>query len=189
MKRLVLLFILITCFGWASAQEVQIGPQFGINIADRHFIPERKRIGINAGGIANIQFSDLFSLRSGLLYSQKGSNGFQSENGKNRYNYLTMPLTPQLNFGDRLKFFVRAGGYAGVNVFAEAGGQALEGVKNYDLGAQAGTGVIHTCGKRSLMFDISYSLGATGLSPGAKGTGVFNNSVLAISAAYLFGLQ
>lgn len=111
MKRVLLLLLMTLNFTLLKAQEVQAGPQFGVNYTTN----DHGVSGIKMGGIIDMGISEWLSLRSGLLYSQKGKN-FGEERLIYKTDYLTLPVTPQVTFGGPLQFIFRAGGYAGFKV-------------------------------------------------------------------------
>lgn len=173
MKRFTLIILGIACFTWTQAQEVQVGPQFGMNITNDF---DR----INAGGIVNFGSNDLFSLRSGILYSQKGTSlGNQSI----KYNYLHIPVTPQLNFGNRLKVFIRGGGYAALNL------KPATYARSVDLGVEVGTGLRYSIGPGETILDLSYSIGALSRNSNTSERIKIYNRVVGISFGYLITLD
>jgi hypothetical protein len=131
-----LLALLLLAGTSAQAQTIHLGLKFGVgfsrfvgaNVPDNSLIGTFRKFGINAGGLAEIGFSDHWSVQPELLYTVKGTKQIFSAPGSDQVlqqqlRYLDVPLL--------VKFKTH-------HVFVEAGpqiGLLLSAVETYERGA------------------------------------------------------
>lgn len=174
MKRVLVLFPLILSFLSLKAQEIHVGPQAGVNFTTQGAMLS----GINMGAIIDMGAGKNFSVRSGLLYSQKGK---QIDDLHLESDYLILPLTPQVNWGNKLKYSIRAGGYTGLNLTGR------ENEKDWDLGGKIGAGVRYPVAHGHLTFDAYLEAGFISIQahPERYPVNIYT-SAIGFSAGYLF---
>ncbi|WPU96291.1 porin family protein [Mucilaginibacter sabulilitoris] len=108
------------------------------------------RTGWNVGAAADFYFSNRWSLKTKLLFDQKGwGDGFFSERNSDAYptsfnlNYITLPVMANWHFGRKRNWYLNFGPYAGYLAGAEAPDVNVK-VKDYfhnlDLGLALGIG-------------------------------------------------
>jgi len=127
MKKL-LLFVVAIFIVNISFSQVYIGPRLGLNIASytgKHSKNDDSKhgsvIGMQAGFVTDMHFSDMMSLQFEFLYLQKG--GYEEYEGSlgsfkttSSYNSLEIPVLLKLTFGDKVKFYGNAGPYFNFNL-------------------------------------------------------------------------
>ena len=121
MIRYIVFFLLFIVTYSANAQQVRIGPKFGVQLSRPYYDnPEfytaytpQYGLGFSGGGVINVKASDHFSLHTELLYQRvakniEGTNGY--EINRERYNYLSAPLLLRgtMHLG-RLEMYLNAG--------------------------------------------------------------------------------
>jgi|AntAceMinimDraft_17_1070374.scaffolds.fasta_scaffold12244_3 hypothetical protein len=154
-----IIIFLFFCFVSTKAQDnknlnhkLSLGIKQGISISDTYGgsdldvfqIKKSERIGITFGATGIYSFSDIFSLKIGLNYEQKGFKTemwednitFSSDSGgsytcknsyfgwdvTNKYDYLTMPVLANIHFGKKFKVFFETGTYYGFILSARYNG-------------------------------------------------------------------
>ncbi len=103
--RKFLLFIGIAVYGiGAQAQElkqtVSFGPRAGVNMSNIYNEQEvisESVFGATVGGVANLKFTKRHALQAEIAYSGKGFK-LNSQNVKNTFHYIDMPVMYQHNF-------------------------------------------------------------------------------------------
>jgi hypothetical protein len=76
MKKVFLSAIAVCAFGLANAQSVKFGVKAGVNIAtlgDAVADDVSMKVGFNAGGLAEIKFTDMIALQPEVLFSMQGA--------------------------------------------------------------------------------------------------------------------
>ena len=149
MKKLVLtmLFGLIALAGYS---QVRWDVQLGMNFSNMTKADDAKMLpGFKVGLGMDYAFTDVWSLKSGLMFESKG---YKVDEEKARPIYMQIPVMAawKANITDDIKFVVNAGPYFAVGL----GGKYKEGnsdiklfssdgmnMKRFDLGIQWGIGV------------------------------------------------
>lgn len=149
MKKLVLtmLFGLIALAGYS---QVRWDVQLGMNFSNMTKADDAKMLpGFKVGLGMDYAFTDVWSLKSGLMFESKG---YKVDEDKARPIYMQIPVMAawKANITDDIKFVVNAGPYFAVGL----GGKYKEGnsdiklfssdgmnMKRFDLGIQWGIGV------------------------------------------------
>lgn len=149
MKKLVLtmLFGLIALAGYS---QVRWDVQLGMNFSNMTKADDAKMLpGFKVGLGMDYAFTDVWSLKSGLMFESKG---YKLDEEKARPIYMQIPVMAawKANITDDIKFVVNAGPYFAVGL----GGKYKEGnsdiklfssdgmnMKRFDLGIQWGIGV------------------------------------------------
>ena len=184
MKKLFTTSILI--FGFAlisSAQskgDVEFGFNIGINsssmtVSDSNLQPTPGS-GINLGFAADYFFSNRWSIKSKIIYDQKGwDKGFFEVTPTNTYitdynlNYLTIPVMANFHFGRKREWNVNFGPYTGFLTSAKetTGGVDVKSLFNStDFGLSYGIGLkLPVSNKLKINFEYE---GQSGLSNSFK---------------------
>ena len=149
MKKLVLtmLFGLIALAGYS---QVRWDVQLGMNFSNMTKADDAKMLpGFKVGLGMDYAFTDVWSLKSGLMFESKG---YKVDEEKARPIYMQIPVMAawKANITDDIKFVVNAGPYFAVGL----GGKYKEGnsdiklfssdgmnMKRFDLGIQWGIGI------------------------------------------------
>ena len=150
MKKLVLtmLFGLIALAGYS---QVRWDVQLGMNFSNMTKADDAKMLpGFKVGLGMDYAFTDVWSLKSGLMFESKG---YKVDEEKARPIYMQIPVMAawKANITDDIKFVVNAGPYFAVGLggkYKENGGGSAKlfssdgmDMKRFDLGIQWGIGV------------------------------------------------
>lgn len=91
-KTLLITILAVLSISSVNAQEIRIGAKAGVNLATftgDSFTGFDTRVGFHIGGLVEIPLSEKFSVQPELLYSQKGSEFFNSET---HLSYIDIPI-------------------------------------------------------------------------------------------------
>ena len=150
MKKLVLtmLFGLIALAGYS---QVRWDVQLGMNFSNMTKADDAKMLpGFKVGLGMDYAFTDVWSLKSGLMFESKG---YKLDEEKARPIYMQIPVMAawKANITDDIKFVVNAGPYFAVGLggkYKENGGGSAKlfssdgmDMKRFDLGIQWGIGI------------------------------------------------
>lgn len=171
-----LLAVLFAPLAQAQTPQVQFGIEAGMGVKTmwgNQIVDAFNDFGVGYGGNLAVEYavSDAFSLRSGFGYENKGvystihltdefGNTIDSEASQDEIlNYLTLPVTGRIAFGNQTKMFLNAGGYISflssqkgivevpsTNTYLETGGSGQ--YKSFDFGLVTGMGVSHLIKER-----------------------------------------
>jgi hypothetical protein len=108
--KILLFFLLVAVSATLSAQEVSAGFRAGLNFstlnadsemdADGNELEEYElTTGFHVGGMVNVKFTDIFTLRGELLYTQKGVD--YNYNGLSYWVFETQNNNPLFSTGER----------------------------------------------------------------------------------------
>lgn len=121
------------------AQSPFVGVQFAPNVAELQGagvpLNAQPKVGITAGGFANIPLNEAFSVESELLYTNKGA---RFDEGVADYSvnmdYIQIPVLAQVGFGDKenIRFYGNAGPYFGLLVGATREGEISTGTNPFN---------------------------------------------------------
>jgi opacity protein-like surface antigen len=150
-KILITIIIFLTTYTVTFAQQkkgdVELGINAGFNVStvtNNHFTNssntpgfQSSGSGFNFGAAADFYFSNRWSLKTKLIFDQKGwDNGFFSDaNNKSfttsyRLNYITLPVMANWHFGKKRNWYLNFGPYAGYLAGAKATDVSVD-VKDY----------------------------------------------------------
>lgn len=194
MKKVVLsLALLAGVTGAAQAQSARVGVKAGVNLANisgKGTEDAKNLVGLSAGLMADLGFSDLLSFHPELLYSQKGAKAENSgATAQVRTSYLDLPLLLRVN-ADGLFFEAgpQVGFLLGQKTEVSGGGMSYtststDGTRKVDVGYIAGVGYQLSSG---LELGVRYNGGISDLSDPSVGDKT-RNSVFQLQLGYLFG--
>lgn len=186
-KTLSLLFLGILIIPLSSklnAQSINFGVKGGLNITSLTGNVNdnvKSRVTFHAGALAEIAFSDMFSIQPELLYS---SQGYKYLNDKGINDYLNVPIMGKFYPIEGLH--IEMGPQLGFLLTAKEKNKARtqdvkEGYKTFDFGLNFGAG--YKLEDLNLLFGLRYNLG---LSKVLKSNSKIKNGVFQISVGYLF---
>lgn len=223
MKKLNILLVLVLLFSMNGYAQITLTPRVGTTfstIAFSDLIEEdletgnnkQSAIGFIAGAEVGFGISDMFSIQTGLNFTQKGTEyELGGVTSTITTNYLEIPLLARVHFGsDKIKGYVNAGPSLGLGlngkVKAEGFGVSFEeditfgdgdGEDDFfensiDLGLQFGAGIGYLLGPGQIVLDLRYGLGLSNLfeTPDGFDRSDFKstNNVFAISLGYAIPL-
>ncbi len=188
MKKVFLAAIAIGTFGIANAQSVKFGVKAGVNIAtltgDAVADDVSMKVGFNAGGLAEIRFTDMIALQPEVLFSMQGArtvdrtndivgNRFEEESSVN-LGYINVPV--MLKIYPTKSFFLEGGPQVGFLISAKSKNEDTsnfvdgtsivesetvdikDNLKTLDVAFNLGLGYDFT---ENLFINARYSLGLT----------------------------
>lgn len=140
-KALFTLFIILTIFSSAIAQETKFGLKGGLNYAFIHgsdVLDVTPDLKFHAGFIVNIGISDVVGVQPEFVFSVKGFGG---DNATLDLNYVDVPILLKVKFGDI--FSVHAGPQLSYLLSSEYKSDLIEidyeeQIQSFDLGVAAG---------------------------------------------------
>lgn len=128
-KTLGIILFLATTTAQAQKSKIELGIEGGPNLTNlrgRSFHYDYKPMIYGSAGLSfQYHFSELISFRTGFGYEAKGFKSPVQENAwpedihstyYTTYDYLNIPLMARFTFGEKIQFFVNAGGYFGILV-------------------------------------------------------------------------
>lgn len=143
MKKLMIAAIAVVGFSATglAQQQVKFGPKAGINLASMSGQDDAEmKIGFHVGAVAEIKFSDTFSIQPELLYSAQGAKSKSSDDVKLNNDYINIPIMAKYYFVEG--FSVEAGPQIGFLMKAEASnGDATVDMKDYYKSIDFGLGI------------------------------------------------
>ncbi len=223
MKKLNILLVLVLLFSLNGYAQITLTPRVGTTFSTISFSDlieedletgssKQSAIGFIAGAEVGFSISDMFSIQTGLNFTQKGTE--YEEFGATTTlttNYIELPLLARVSFGsDKVKGYVNAGPSLGLGlngkIKAEALGFSIEEDISFgdsdasdfsfdnslDLGVQFGAGVGYLLGPGQIVLDLRYGFGISNLfeTPDGFDRSDFKstNNVFAISLGYAIPL-
>lgn len=220
MRKVFLAAIAITTFGIANAQSVKFGIKAGANIAtltgDAVADDVSMKVGFNAGGLAEIKFTDMIALQPEVLFSMQGArtvdrsndiagNRFEDESTVN-LGYINVPV--MLKIYPTKSFFLEGGPQVGFLISAKSKNESTsnfvdgtsivesetvdikDNLKTVDVAFNLGLGYDFT---ENLFINARYSLGLTNIydTPdflGALGVTELDakNATISVNVGYKF---
>lgn len=190
MKKLFLLFLLGSTVSASFAQRTSFGLKSGLNLADLSYknpgnIQTDFRTGFHAGLLAHIHLTSGWALQPEILYSTQGAEYEQPVVGKDKIDYINVPVLIQRMFGPG--FRVQTGPQVGYQLSAEfhpqngGASSAVPNVNNVDLSWIIGAGYLTSLG---LGFDVRYNHGISNVYE--TGTSKTKNRVIQAGLFYQF---
>ena len=185
MKKLITMATALLLSVGAYAQHevgsVTIQPKVGMNIASVTDIPDAadpsSRIGFVAGAEAEYQFSEMFSLSGGLLYSMQGGKAMDETI---KADYLNVPIMVNCYVVKGLA--VKLGIQPGFNINAKWGDADLDDAKTFDFSIPVGLSYEFA----NIQLDARYNWGLTKMVDWEDADS--KNSVFQITLGYKFEL-
>ena len=189
------LAIILTAFtisAGAQSYRMNVGTEGGVSLAGLRgnaLITDgsRLRLGFSGGVFAQYNFPRHFALRTGCYFERKGSafeltftdiNGtpIATINGKENFDYLTVPLLFRYSFGEKINCFVNAGPYIGfllkqteyTEAFQNVPESTIDRTANFvdtETGVSFGAGVNYPVNEKYMFsFEVRNNLGLTNVS-------------------------
>lgn len=210
-KTILIASILLYLSSLATAQKITI--KGGFNLSTIHYqnkSPEIKQNpGFHFGYIAEFPITELFSIETGLLFSNKG---FCRDYGQitidgvtgnvketSNLNYLDIPLSVKVSFKiAKSKLFISAGPYAGIGLYGKLkqkstfpgaldynekviwGNDNFSMYKRFDFGFYACSGIQFN----SFQLGLNFNYGLRNIVGSKLNSFEFGNEVIAISFGY-----
>ena len=181
MKKLFTILCAATLTLSMSAQ-TQWGATAGLNMANVSEGDGDMKPGVHIGISADVLLSDAMSLKTGALYSMKGStSGDVSLN----INYIEIPCLLSFAVSDQMSLMV--GTYTGFLMGANASGGGFsldltDAMSGIDFGIDVGAGFAVS---EVISINAGYQIGLTALDK--DGAGDSKNSNIHIGMTYSFG--
>jgi hypothetical protein len=211
MKKNLIALLLVSGLYTAVFSQSKGTTQFGITVGyngativantNNDAFSTNYKSGFNAGLTAEHYFSDSWSIKSKLLYEQKGwGNGYLLVNANTlitsytvtnyQVNYLTIPVLANWHFGHTKNWYLNFGPYLGFLLNAKATNGNLD-VKQYfnsaDVGLDVGIGIKFPIATKTKFFiEINGSGGITDVSNDNVSGYTFRNSVSSINVGLNF---
>lgn len=191
----------------ANAQEVKFGAKAGLNLASiggDETDDNKSKVGFHIGGVAEVMFSDKFSVQPELVYSVQGAKAEYTEElfgeevnytDKLKLNYINLPIMAKYYVAEG--FSIEAGPQVGFLISAEQESEAsFDGetesettdVKEFTSGIDLGVGVgLGYKLEGGLNLALRYNLGLSNIND-FDGSDDFKNqnNVLQLSVGYSF---
>lgn len=211
--RALVILLFLGNLAMAQSHRFEIGLEGGPNLASLRGNDALKShhhaiVGSSVGLLFQYNFSEVFSVHSGLGYERKGTlfselqydnNGIALGEYEERmhFNYFNVPLLLQATLERKIQYFVNAGPYMGYlnRVVDIASGYQLPETKTYttnlykqvDLGLSTGIGLaVPIKQKFALAFEIRNNLGLVNIS---KFQVVNNGSIKTNATNFLFSFS
>ncbi|MBE8728011.1 porin family protein [Flavobacterium hungaricum] len=204
MKKIILAAIAVLTFGWANAQEVKFGVKGSVSLSnftgDDNGFDWKSKVGFNAGGFAEIKFSEKFAIQPEILYSLQGAktkyeDGYASDiytyDEKYNLSYINVPV--MFKYYAAEKFNIEVGPQIGFLVSAKCKYEYLnesetEDVKDIfksvDFGLNFGAGYDIS---KNISAGVRYNLGLSNIAKTEEGNDFkLHNSGFSLSVAYKF---
>ena len=145
--------------------------EFGVNIGYNSssitdgYLAADNGSGVNIGLAADYFFSDSWSIKTKLIYDQKGWNNDNLGNGRTNINldYLTIPVMANWHFAKKRNWYLNFGPYVGFLMTAEDSKNGIDvkdALNTTDFGIAFGIGVkIPVSNKLKIYFEYDAQSG------------------------------
>jgi hypothetical protein len=153
MKKLLLTGIVMAFALCSFAQGISGGVKAGLTLANQKYssdgfsLDTKAKPGIHGGVFAVVMITENFGIQPELLFTMQGANwDFQGDDGKFKYNYLTLPVLFRYNITEMIS--VHAGPQLGLLLSAELEEEDgdtedwKDSTKGMDFGAAGGVEVV-----------------------------------------------
>ncbi|WP_194766449.1 porin family protein [Tamlana sp. I1] len=207
MKKLVLC-VAIAAFSmsFVNAQEVKFGVKAGVNFASfsGDDVEDLDGLtGFHVGGVAEIMFSDKFSIQPEIIYSAQGAKSEESETfegetfeykSKAKLDYINIPVIAKyyvteglsLEAGPQVGFLASAKGKDEVTIDGDTESDT-EDLKEYVKGVDFGLGLgLGYKLENGLNFSARYNLGLANISDDEDSDDSLKNNVIQLSVGFMF---
>ncbi len=193
-KILITILVILGAYSATFAQQTKGDVELGIyagfsyaNVSGGGLVNAGNKSGFNAGVAADFYFSNRWSLKTKLIFDQKGwGDGFFStvnDNNSNfktdyRLNYITLPVMANWHFGKKRNWYLNFGPYVGYLAAAKATDISTD-VKDYfhntDFGIAAGIGTkIRLSDNIKLLLEYDEQAGLTDIFKSNPGSAIRN---------------
>ncbi len=193
-KTISLLLLMMTSV--QAFSQLEMGAQLGMGASTQADLGnicknDDVRCGMNFGLLARYQTNDWLAVKSGLLYSQKGSQPDDSDETY-RTNYLQLPVKAEfssaLKQGNASRIFLATGPYLGTCLKAEYESGGLKSdmkdeVNSADVGWAFELGFQLPVASQKLLLSLNYDMG---FSEVFKGQDDIQNKTLSLNLGFLF---
>lgn len=185
MKKILLLFFVLSATTTVYCQLTQFGFKAGVNYANigGDAAGVESRIAFHAGLFCTIKPSDHFAFQPELVFSRQGAMVAGNNEVKLNYDYINIPL--MVNYYATKSFFVQAGPQIGLLV----GGKITDGTNSEDITDQInspdlaiGLGFGLDLGSSTL--GLRYNAGLSSTSDGFRDSDKYPNQVLQLSVGF-----
>lgn len=188
-------------FSANAQQEVKFGPKAGVNFASLSNTENSKMLtGFYVGGVAEIKFSDKFSVQPELMYSAQGVKTEISvlgitATGTQKIDYINIPILAKyyiaegfsVEAGPQFGFLVKAEGNGSVSASGVSGSDKTDNkdsFKAFDFGIGAGLAYDLSNG---FFVNARYNFGLSDISKEKEdGQKSINNGVIQVGVGYKF---
>ncbi|MGQ7868984.1 porin family protein [Sunxiuqinia sp. sy24] len=195
LKTLSLLIMLISSSVQAFSQ-VELGAQLGVGATTQSDLGNICKNGnrhhnVNAGLLARYRTNDWFAIKSGLLWTQKGSHDDNADETY-RIDYLELPVKAEFSSalveGKASRIFLATGPYLASRLkaeyeLAEATTKIKDGVKPTDFGWAFELGFELPAAAHKLLISLNYDMG---ISEVYKLENDIQNKALSLNLGFLF---
>jgi len=194
MKKIILSLGLLVGMASAANAQARFGVKAGANLSSvtgDDTEGKKNLVGLSAGVMADVSFSDLLSFHPELLYSQKGVKYEESgATAQTRLSYLDLPLLLRVKAdglffeaGPQVGFLIGQKSEFNIPGFGSGSSTSTDGTRKVDIGYIAGVGYQLPMG---LEFGVRYNGGISDLAD-ESGSSKTRNSVFQFQVGYLFG--
>lgn len=200
MKKLVLAAVAVFAIGNSAfaQQEVKFGPKAGVNFSNVSGVDNSEmKTGFHVGAVAEIKFTEKFSVQPEVLYSSQGTK-FTSNNSEVNWNndYINIPIMAKYYIVEG--FSVEAGPQVGFLTKAEQEGtfggftgkvDRKDAFKSVDFGVNFGLAYDLSSG---LFVNARYNLGLSKINEDITvgnntiSTPDYKNNVIQVGLGYKF---
>ncbi|MBN2777073.1 MAG: PorT family protein [Bacteroidales bacterium] len=212
MKALFGLFVLVVCVSFSqfsncqTVSKISFGAQGGAGVSSFQGLLE-PGLGYNGGFTFSYKFADRFSVQSGINYDHKQTwdeillvnddmEPLYNANIKHIFEFVSVPVLANLNFGKKLTYFVNAGPYFAfllkqkmlVNDEMQNTSSVTTNTDSYnrfEIGFSLGAGLAIPINDNSnLSFSLRNNLGLNSLSKPAGSTFKTNSTLLLVGVNF-----
>lgn len=190
MKKVVLFFAMAIAAVSVSAQKVNFGVKAGINISNIKVTGEGSsttydsKVGLVAGGFAEIGVAESFSVQPELLFSMEGA---KVPGGKYHFNFINVPVLAKYKLAN-----VGLGIYAGPQIGflatakAKGGGETVDIKDEFKSTAFSGVAGVEYTFMECIIASARYQMGLSNTLKDSEGTKLKNHS-FQITLGYCLG--
>lgn len=153
----------------------------------------KMKFGMQFGLFGVYQINEMFGVKTGLIYTQKGFKIQEEIFGVkfdlvSNFNYLNIPILATVGFGESVKIYANAGPVVGIfmggkNTSDGVSEDINDGIKSTDMGLLVGGGAIIPIVQSrkmptiSIIADVNYQLGLADINDTEGGGAMKNNGI------------
>lgn len=132
MKKIILMFVLMSTVAVSSHSQIRLGVRAGVNISGvsgdniSDFV-DNDLTGFHVGPTVEWLINGSFGLEGAVLYSEKGIKFKDRDKNKNGYLEIPVSVKYRFNVSDTFKPFIDAGPYIGFKI---SGDDNFDGIKD-----------------------------------------------------------
>ena len=190
-------------FSANAQQEVKFGPKAGVNFSNVSNVEDSKMLtGFYVGAVAEIKFTEKFSVQPEVVYSSQGFKNeysdiyagvYESYKNTNKLDYINIPIMAKyyvyeglsIELGPQFGFLVKAENKEKATIGSISGTEKTDikdDVKSFDFGIGAGVAYDLTNG---FFANARYNFGLTDVAKENEGKSV-KNGVIQVGVGYKF---